>query len=81
MKITKRQLRRIIKEASRVRWQSGDVVDEAGAGGYYDAINQLVHDVWGERGIDLTAPDGMQEVEYVKQALKNLLADLETGRF
>jgi len=80
MKITKRQLRRIIKEASRVRWQSGDVVDEAGAGGYYDAINQLVHDSWADIEY-VPALDGMQEVEYVKQALKNLLADLETGRF
>ena len=80
MKITKKQLRRIIREA-RATWQSGNVVDQPGAGGYYDAISQLVHDEWAAIGIDLTAPDGIQEVEYVKRALKNLLADLEAGQF
>ncbi len=76
MKITKRQLRTIIKEELR-----DDVSPSSRAFGYYNAISQLVHDEWAAIGIDLTAPDGIQEVEYVKRALKNLLADLEAGQF
>ena len=87
MKITKRQLRRIIKEEkSRVlseqpldpmdKLDAQDIID-----GYYNTINQLVHDEWAQLAIDLTAPDGEAEVEYVKEALRRLLTDLEGGNF
>ena len=88
VRATKRQLKRIIKEEKLKLQEAGplpdgwddpsadDIID-----GYYNAINQMVHEEWAAAAIDLTAPDGAQEVEYVKQALQNLLADLEAGQF
>ena len=86
MKITKRQLRRIIKEEKTRLQEAGplptgwddpsadDIVD-----GYYNAINQMVHEEWAAAGVD--PGENPEEVQYVKQALQNLLADLETGQF
>jgi len=81
MKITKQQLRRIIKEEKRKLREQDDMSGDDIVDGYYNAINQMVHEEWAAAAIDLTAPDGAQEVEYVKQALQNLLADLEAGQF
>ena len=80
MKITKRQLRRVIREEAS-KLAEDDASPSQRAFGYYDAISKLIYDEWAAIGIDLTAPDGMQEEEYVKQALKSLLADLEAGQF
>ena len=81
MKITKRQLRRIIKE-EKTRllkenmgpFEGQDIID-----GYYNAINQMIHDEWAGAGVD--PQESPEEVSYVAQALRNLLKDLETGQF
>ena len=86
MKITKRQLKRIIKEEKRKLhevdpindgWDdvsADDIVD-----GYYNAINQLVHEEWAAAGV--SPSENPEEVQYVVQALNNLLADLQAGQF
>ena len=84
MKITKRQLRKIIKEEKHVLqeqlepgWDnvSGeDIVD-----GFYNAISQLVFDEWAAGGIDPTQDP--EEVGYAIQAMQNLIADLEARNF
>ena len=75
MRITKRQLKRIIKEELE-ELSPDDIVD-----GYYNAIMQLIHDEWNAAAIDVTAPDGQKEIDLTIQALKNLIADLERGYF
>ena len=86
MKITKRQLKRIIKEEKHKLREAGplpdgwddpsadDIVD-----GYYNAINQMVHEEWAAAGVD--PGESPEEVQYVIQALNNLLADLQAGQF
>jgi hypothetical protein len=77
VKITKRHLRRIVKEElAGVSEEGDDIVD-----GYYNAILELISNEWGAAAIDLTAPDGIREVDLTIQALKNLIADLESGQF
>ena len=86
MKITKRQLRRIIKEEKRKLREAGplppgwdDVSADDIVNGYYNAINQLVHEEWAAAGV---SPDeNPEEVQYVVQALTNLLADLQARQF
>ena len=80
MKITKRQLRRIIKEEKTNLLReyqdpdADDIVD-----GYYNAINQLIWDDWAAAGID--PGESPEEVVYAIQALKNPINNLESGQF
>jgi|2_EtaG_2_1085320.scaffolds.fasta_scaffold36184_2 hypothetical protein len=98
MKITRRQLRRIIKEekaklleqsrlvfpdgtpdpafhgSSQGPFEGQDIID-----GYYNAINQMIHEDWAGAGVD--PQESPKEVSYVAQALRNLLKDLERGQF
>ena len=75
MKITKRQLRRIIKEEKRKvlheqhAWKPG-----AGAesGAWYDAINDLIYSELGASGGDIKT-DGRSIIE----ALENLRRDIQ----
>ena len=79
MKVTKRQLRRIIKEVSPHPGQPGSLAADEIAAGFEDAIGQLIWDEWAAAGI--SPEESPEEVGYVKQALQNILADLESGRF
>ena len=93
MKITERQLSRIIKEEkaklleqSRLAFPDGtpdpglqgpDAQDIID--GYYNVINQMIYDEWNAAGVD--PQESPEEVSYVTQALRNLLKDLEDGQF
>ena len=86
MKISKRQLRRIIKEEKQSLQEAGplpDGWDDASADdiidAYYNAINQLIWDDWAAAGVD--PHESPEEVQYAIQALTNLLADLQAGNF
>jgi len=86
MKLTTRHLHRIIKEEKLKLLEAGplpdgwddpeadDIVD-----GYYNAVNQMVHEEWAAAGVD--PGESLEEVQYVIQALNNLLADLQAGNF
>ena len=86
MRITKKQLRRIIKEEKRKLSESSnlpgyqqnpegqDIVD-----GIYNAINQMMWDDWSAAGIDPT--ENPEEMGYLIEALRKLLADAEAGNF
>ena len=83
MKITKRQLRRIIKEEkSKLTEQqftspdADDIID-----GFYNAFMETVWEDWSATGVDPHDPVYAEEIEYVKQALRNLLTDFEAGNF
>ncbi len=91
MKITKRQLRSIISETMGKDFFSdreasphdgsvqGDMSADDIIDAYYNAINELVHDEWAAAGV---SPDeNPAEVQYVVQALENLIADLKQGQF
>jgi hypothetical protein len=82
MKISKAKLRQIIKEEKAKLREIDAGWDPSGeeiTSGYYNAINQLVWDEWSAAGVD--PEEKPEEVEYVKTALQNLLADLERGQF
>ena len=77
MKVSKEQLRKIIREQLEPGWDDvspDDIVD-----GYYNAINQLIWEDWAAAGID--PQESPEEVGYAIQALKNLIANLEAGQF
>ena len=81
MKITKRQLRRIIKEEKRRLHEAfsddpaaDDIID-----GFYNAINQMIWEEWGASGV--SPEENPEEVQYVIQALTNLITDLQGGNF
>jgi hypothetical protein len=85
MKITRRQIRRIVREERRNLQEGGlepgwdDVSPDAIVDGYYNAINQMVHEEWSAADVD--PHESPEEVQYVIQALNNLLADLQAGNF
>jgi len=95
MKVSKRQLKRIIKEEKRKLVFEGDdrelwtdnelkpgwddVSPDDIVDGYYNAINQLIWDDWAAAGIDPKEND--EEVLYAIQALKNLINNFESGQF
>jgi len=84
MKITKRQLRKIIQEEKtklleQPEFSPGDPGPDDIVDGYYNAINQMVWDEWAAAGID--PEEQPEEMQYVIQALENLLSDLRTGQF
>jgi hypothetical protein len=87
MKITKTQLKRIIKEEKRKISESSnlpgyqqdpgeaqDITD-----GFYNAINQMVWDDWSAAGVD--PHENPEEMGYLIEALRKLLADAEAGNF
>jgi len=77
MKVSKEELRKIIREQLEDGWDDvspDDIVD-----GYYNAINQLIWEEWAAAGVD--PGESPEEVQYAVQALKNLIANLETGQF
>jgi len=86
MKVSKRQLKRIIKEEKRKLHEAGplpdgwdDVSPDDIVDGYYNAISQLIWDDWAAAGIDPKEND--EEVLYAIQALKNLINDFESAQF
>ncbi len=86
MKITKRQLRRIIKEEKQKLNEAGplpdgwdDVSGDDIIDGYYNAVSQLIFDDMAAAGVD--PHKSPEEVQYAIQALTNLLADLQAGNF
>tara|TARA_B100000029_G_scaffold373178_1_gene367369 strand:+ start:1392 stop:1646 length:255 start_codon:yes stop_codon:yes gene_type:complete len=84
MKISKRQLRRIIKEEKIKLLESpaggfdnpnaDDIID-----GYYNAITQLIFDDMAAAGID--PYENAEEVAMAVRALQNIIMDLEAGNF
>ena len=75
MKITKRQLRQIIKEEKqKLLRENNDVID-----GYYDAISQLIFDDMAAAGIN--PRENPEEIEYAVAALQNLITDLQSGNY
>ena len=84
MKITKRQLKRIIKEEKSKLQETlepgwDDVSPDDIVDGYYNAVSQLIFDDMAAAGVD--PQQNPEEVGYAIQALKNLIADLESGQF
>ena len=84
MKITRSQLRRIIKEEKRKLQEQlepgwDDVSGQDITDGYYNAINQMIWEEWGAAGV--SPEENPEEIEYVKEALTRLLADLGSGNF
>ena len=79
MKITRRQLRKIIKEEKSRLHEAVDAAGDDIVDGYYNAINQMVWEEWSAAGVD--PEENPEEVQYVIQALNNLLADLQAGQF
>ena len=76
MKITKRQLRRIIREQSA----------QDRTPFWYDAIAQFLWDNASASGLDLTDTDpwsaeDANEIKGLIQALKDLATDIERGNF
>ena len=75
MKITKRQLRRIIKEEKQsLLKENDDIID-----GYYNAISQLIFDDMAAAGVD--PHETPEEIDYAVAALQNLITDLQAGNF
>ena len=75
MKITKRQLRRIIKEEkTKLLKENNDIID-----GYYNAISQLIFDDMAAAGVD--PHESPEEIEYAVAALQNLITDLQAGNY
>jgi len=75
MKITKRQLKRIIKEEKRkLLKENDDVID-----GYYNAISQLIFDDMAAAGVD--PHENPEEIDYAVAALQNLIKDLQAGNY
>ena len=72
MKITKRQLRRIIREQTQ---QQTDV--------WYDAVAQFIWQNLSASGIDLLAndPEDADEKPSLVQALRDIALDIERGNF
>ncbi len=84
MKITKRQLKRIIKEEKHKLQETlepgwDDVSPDDIVDGYYNAVSQLIFDDMAAAGVD--PHESSEEVQYAIQALTNLLADLQAGNF
>jgi hypothetical protein len=84
MKITKRQLKRIIKEEKRSLLSEQPGRRPFGAPRrtpesdlWVDAINDLIYSEWAAAGVTPDHPDDASEVETVLQALRNVIADLE----
>ncbi len=80
IRVSKRQLRRIIKEekATLLKENMGPFEGQEIIDGYYNAINQMIHEDWAGAGVD--PQESPKEVSYVAQALRNLLKDLERGQ-
>ena len=75
MKITKRQLKRIIKEEKRkLLKENDDIID-----GYYNAISQLIFDDMAAAGVD--PHENPEEIDYAVAALQNLITDLQAGNY
>jgi len=75
MKITKRQLKRIIKEEKRkLLKENDDIID-----GYYNAISQLIFDDMAAAGVD--PHENPEEIDYAVAALQNLIKDLQAGNY
>ena len=75
MKITKRQLRRIIKEEKqKLLKENDDIID-----GYYNAISQLIFDDMAAAGVD--PHENPEEIDYAVAALQNLIKDLQAGNY
>ena len=75
MKITKRQLRRIIKEEKQsLLKENDDIID-----GYYNAISQLIFDDMAAAGVD--PHENPEEIDYAVAALQNLITDLQAGNY
>ena len=80
MKITKRQLKRIIKEAHpplEPGWDDvspDDIVD-----GYYNAVSRLIFDDMAAAGVD--PHENPEEIGYAVAALQNLIKDLQAGNY
>ena len=86
MKITKRQLRRIIKEEKLKLLEAGPLPDgwdnasgEDIVDGYYNAISQLIFDDMAAAGVD--PHENPEEIQYAVKALQNLIADLQAGNY
>jgi|TARA_Y100000310_G_scaffold343101_1_gene449194 non-homologous end joining protein Ku len=81
MRVTRRQLKRIIKEekAALLKENMGPFEGQDIIDGYYEAIKKMIHNEWAGAGVD--PQESPEEVSYVAQALRNLLKDLETGQF
>jgi len=87
MKITKRQLRRIIKEEKQRLSESSNLPGyqaDPGEGqdiidGYYNAISQLIFDDMAAAGVD--PHENPEEIDYAVAALQNLITDLQAGNF
>ena len=75
MKVTKRQLRRFIKEEKhKLLRENNDIVD-----GYYNAISELIFDDMAAAGVD--PHENPEEIEYAVRALKNIIMELQAGNF
>jgi hypothetical protein len=75
MKITKRQLRRIIKEEKwKLLKENNDIID-----GYYNAISQLIFDDMAAAGVD--PHENPEEIGYAVAALQSLITDLQAGNY
>ena len=75
MKITKRQLKRIIKEEKRkLLKENDDVID-----GYYNAISQLIFDDMAAAGVD--PHENPEEIDYAVAALQKLIKDLQAVNY
>ena len=85
MKITKRQLKKMIREEKHKLQETGlepgwdDVSPDDIVDGYYNAVSQLIFDDMAAAGVD--PHESPKEVQYAIQALTNLLADLQAGNF
>ena len=76
MKVSKKQLKRIIKEEKRKlvkeNLEGQEIID-----GYYNAVSQLIFDDMAAAGVD--PYENPEEIQYAVQALQQLIADLQGG--
>lgn len=84
MKITKRQLKIIIKEEKRKLQETlepgwDDVSPDDIVDGYYNSISQLIFDDMAAAGVD--PHESPEEIGYAVAALQNLIKDLQAGKF